>query len=269
MQRFVCGENAYYNDKIYIMGILNVTPDSFSDGGAFFAAENAVRQALAMQEAGADFIDIGAVSTRPGASFVAEQDETGRLLPVLRALHGKIHIPISVDTFRPAVAELALRHGAVIVNDVGGFSPEMAKVICEYNAGWIAVHTVGKAGTEMEYPNGVAVAVQNFFDSFYQKATAAGVAGEQIVFDPGFGFSKNTKQNVELLENLDCLQTHGSFLMTASSRKRFVGELTNTLNPADRLSGTLQMDARAVEKGSCILRVHDVAAHKQMLSERK
>ncbi len=268
MQHFACREKHYYNDKIYIMGILNVTPDSFSDGGQFFAVEDAVRQALKMQEDGADFIDIGAVSTRPGASFVSEQEETDRLLPVLQALNGKLHIPVSVDTFRPTVAELALQNGADIINHVGDFSEEMAKVVCQYRAGWIAVHTVGAAANEVEYPNGVIAAVQSFINDYYNKATAAGVLPQQLMFDPGFGFSKNTAQNKELIDNLEKLNTHGCFLLTALSRKRFVGELTNVKNPADRLAGTLLFDKKATEKGSCILRVHDVKEHVQMFNER-
>ncbi len=268
MQSFECCAKRYYNDKIYIMGILNVTPDSFSDGGQFFAVEDAVRQALKMQEDGADFIDIGAVSTRPGASFVSELEEINRLLPVLQALKGKLKIPISVDTFRPAVAHLALENGADIINHVGDFSEKMAKVVCQYRAGWIAVHTVGEAASEVEYPNGVVAAVQSFIDDYYNKATAAGVLPQRLMFDPGFGFAKNTQQNKELLDNLEKLNTHGCFLLTALSRKRFVGELTNVKNPADRLAGTLLFDKIAAEKGSCILRVHDVKEHAQMFNER-
>ncbi len=268
MQHFACREKHYYNDKIYIMGILNVTPDSFSDGGQFFAVEEAVRQALKMQQDGADFIDIGAVSTRPGASFVSEQEEIDRLLPVLQALQGKLKIPVSVDTFRPAVAQLALQNGADIINDVSGYSEDMAQVVRKYNAGWIAVHTVGAAANEVEYPNGVIAAVQSFINDYYNKATAAGVLPQQLMFDPGFGFAKNTQQNKELLDNLEKLNTHGSFLLTALSRKRFVGELTNASHPADRLAGTLLFDKKATEKGSCILRVHDVKAHVQMFNER-
>lgn len=268
MQHFVCRKKSYYNDKIYIMGILNVTPDSFSDGGMFFTVENAVEQALQMQKGGADFIDIGAVSTRPGASFVSEQEETARLLPVLSALRGQLNVPISVDTSRPSVALLALRYGASIINDVSGFSSEMAEVVREYGAGWIAVHSVGIAANEVEYPQGVTAAVQEFIYDFYKKAMQAGVLPEQLIFDPGFGFAKNTVQNKELLENLDRLDTCGSFLMTALSRKRFVGELTGVKEPSERLACTLQFDRIAVEKGSCILRVHDVKEHRQMLDER-
>ncbi|MBQ6864583.1 MAG: dihydropteroate synthase [Clostridia bacterium] len=264
MQQFVCRENTYYNDKIYIMGILNVTPDSFSDGGRFFSLENAVRQALTMQEEGADFIDVGAVSTRPGASFVTEEEEVQRLLPVLQALQGKLQIPVSVDTFRPRVAELALQAGAAVINHVGDYSESMARVICKYHAGWIAVHTVGDAANAVNYPQGVVAAVQDFIDDYHNKATACGVMPQQLIFDPGFGFAKNTAQNKELLDNLENLNTHNSFLMTALSRKRFVGELTNVSNPADRLQGTLLYDRIAIEKGSCILRVHDVKAHKEM-----
>lgn len=265
MQVFRCRENVYYNDKIYIMGILNVTPDSFSDGGRFFSVEKAVAQALKMQADGADFIDVGAVSTRPGASFVSEDEEMRRLIPVLKALQGKLHVPVSVDTFRPAVARVALEHGAAVINHVGAFSEDMAAVVREYGAGWIAVHTVGESASEASYPDGVTCAVQDFFDDYYRKAVGCGVDAAQLMFDPGFGFSKNTQQNMELLTNLHTLQTQGCFLMTALSRKRFVGEITQTEQADRRLAGTLQFDRVAVEKGSCILRVHDVKEHREML----
>ena len=268
MQQFRCREKCYYKDKIYIIGILNVTPDSFSDGGRFFSVENAVRQALQMQADGADFIDIGAVSTRPGGEIVSQEEEIRRLLPVLQSLNGKLKIPFSVDTFRPEVAELALQNGAHIINDVSGYSEEMAQVVRKYNAGWIAMHSVGAAANDVQYPNGVVAAVQEFIDDFYIRATKAGVQPEQLMFDPGFGFAKNTLQNKELLDNLEKLNTHGCFLLTALSRKRFVGELTNVKEPAARLAGTLLFDKLATEKGSCILRVHDVKEHVQMFRER-
>ena len=203
------------------------------------------------------------MSTRPGAS--SELEEINRLLPVLQALKGRLKIPISVDTFRPAVAHLALENGADIINDVGDFSEDMANVVCKYHAGWIAVHTVGESANAVEYPDGIVAAVQAFIDDYYNKATAAGVQPSQLMFDPGFGFAKNTMQNKLLLDKLEKLNTHGCFLMTALSRKRFVGELTGVSNPKDRLHGTLQFDRIATEKGSCILRVHDVKEHKEML----
>ncbi len=264
MQRFVCRENVYYNDKIYIMGILNITPDSFSDGGMYSDVDRAVCRALQMQNEGADFIDIGAVSTRPGASFVSQEKELNRLLPVLRALRDKLQIPVSVDTFRPEVAAAALQNGAAIINDVSGYSDAMAAVVRQYKAGWVAVHSVGASAAEVTYPHGVVSAVQSFFDSFRNRAMQAGVAPEQIMFDPGFGFAKNTQQNKELLENLEKLNTDTSFLLTALSRKRFVGALTGVEDPARRLEGTLLFDRQAIEKGSCILRVHDVKEHRQM-----
>ena len=265
MQQFVCREKHYYNDKIYIMGILNVTPDSFSDGGDFYAVDDAVARALQMQEDGADFIDIGAVSTRPGSILVGEAEEAERLLPVLNALQGKMRVPISVDTFRPRIAEFALQAGAYIINDVSGFSAEMAAVVKRYHAGWILMHSAGAAATEMQYDNGVVCEVQKCFDDFIDGADACGVLREQLMLDPGFGFSKDTQQNKELLEKLKELDTHGSFLLTALSRKRFVGELTGAGEPKDRLEGTLQFNRMAISQGSCVLRVHDVREHKAMI----
>lgn len=260
MKKFIFrnGEFVFGNTPL-IMGILNVTPDSFSDGGEFFDAENATAHAINMKNDGADIIDIGAVSTRPGSTFVSVSEEINRLSPVLRNL-AKTDIIISVDTFNPETADFALANGAHIINDVSGkFNPSMADVIKKYNAGWVMTHTCNvPSGETVEYPDGIVNAVNDFFDSFVSDCIKYGIAKEQICLDAGFGFAKNTDDNVELLRNLEKVIRPDTAFLTALSRKRFIGALTKTDNAADRVIGTIVADLIATEKGSNILRVHDV-----------
>ncbi len=260
MKKFIFRNGVIEFDKTpVIMGILNVTPDSFSDGGEFFIAEKATDHAISMKNDGADIIDIGAVSTRPGSSSVSVSEEICRLAPVLRNLV-KTDIIISVDTFNPGTAEFALENGAHIINDVSGvFNPAMADVIKRYGAGWVMTHTCNvPSGESVEYPDGVVNAVKDFFDSFVADCKKYGIAKERICLDAGFGFAKNTKDNVELLKNLEKVIRPDVAFMTALSRKRFIGELTETENPSDRVVGTVVADLIATAKGSDILRVHDV-----------
>lgn len=260
MKRFIFRNGVIDFDKApVIMGILNVTPDSFSDGGEFFDVQSAIEHAISMKNDGADIIDIGAVSTRPGSSFVSIGEEINRLAPVLSSL-AKTDIIISVDTFNPETADFALKNGAHIINDVSGmFNPAMAEVIKKYNAGWVMTHTCNvPSGEEVEYPDGVVAAVNAFFDSFVADCEKYGIEKEHLCLDAGFGFAKNTKDNVELLKNLEKVIRPDIAFLTALSRKRFIGELTETEKPSDRVAGTVVADLIATEKGSDILRVHDV-----------
>lgn len=255
--------------KTLIMGILNVTPDSFSDGGKYNTTEKAVAHALKMAEDGADIIDIGAVSTRPFGEYADEEEEWGRLKNILPVLRRETELPLSVDTFRPVVAEKALALGADIINDVGGvFSQEMAALIKKYDAGWILMHggvNVNASQTETDYPMGIVNHVQEFFDETVMKTAAAGIDISHICLDPGFGFMKNTRQNAELLDCLELLDPNGAALLCALSRKRFIGELSGDLS-SERLPGTLAANVLAALKGADIVRVHDVAEHKKALS---
>lgn len=242
-----------------IAGIVNVTPDSFSDGGLFFDADSAVKHALKLVGDGADIIDIGAMSTRPGSEPVSVREEIRRLEPVLKELN-KTKIIISVDTVNPETAEFAISCGAHIINDVSGvFNDAMAAVVKRHSAGWIMTHTGNvPAGTVVEYRDGVINSINSFFDDFLEKCTTYGVDKECICIDPGFGFAKSTDDNIALLKNLEETIRDGVVCMTALSRKRFVGEITGAEIAADRLAGTLTADIIAVMKGSDILRVHDV-----------
>ena len=252
------------HNKTYLMGILNYTPDSFSDGALYFTPEKAALQAERMAEEGADLIDLGCCSTRPGAETASEAEELRRLREALPAVRRAVTLPISVDTFRPAIAREALALGAQILNDVSGrFSPGTAALVRETGAGWILMHTGNgpDSGAVCDYPDGVVAAVQRFFDEARASALAAGVRPEQLCFDPGFGFGKDEAQNIELLRGLDRLDTHGAALLAALSRKRFVGAISGESAPGDRAGGTLAAGLAALSKGADILRVHDVALH--------
>ena len=256
-------------DKPYLMGILNVTPDSFSDGGKYFDPADALRKAAEMVEQGADVIDVGAVSTRPFSAPVSEEEEWARLNAVLPELLRGCPVPVSVDTTDITVAKRCLDLGAAVINDVSGaFRPEMCEAVKEYRAGWVLMHggaAFAKTEAEPEYPGGVLRHVQDFFDHVIRQAAEYGLSTEQLCLDPGFGFAKNAEQNAELLKNLSSLDAHGAALMAALSRKRFIGALSGDEDPADRLGGTLAANVMAVLAGADVIRTHEVALHRKAL----
>lgn len=265
--RFADGEFSL-NGKGLIMGILNVTPDSFSDGGDFFKTEDAITHAKQMLRDGADIIDVGAMSTRPGSEPILHQEEIRRLEPVLKELCLIDNAVISVDTVNPETAEFALSKGVHIINDVSGyFNKQMATVIKKYNAGWILTHTEKvPSDTVVEYPNGVISSVNEFFNEMISACDEFGIDREYVCLDPGFGFAKTTEDNIELLKNLEKLVRTDIAFMAALSRKRFIGAITNTPDAGDRLAGTLTADIFALMKGADILRVHDVKETKQSIA---
>jgi dihydropteroate synthase len=247
-----------------IMGILNVTPDSFSDGGRFIDAGAAVSHALRMEDQGADIIDIGAESTRPGAPLVSSDEELQRLLPVLEALAGRIQVPISIDTWKAPVAEAALSAGAEIINDVSGltFDPSLAQVVAKQRAGLVLMHTRGTPATMQEdtgYQD-LLGEIADFLQTSLQTALAAGSSPEQLVLDPGIGFGKDLAGNLEILRRLSELAGLGYPLLVGTSRKRFIGTLLKREQPEERLLGTAATVALAVAQGAQVLRVHDVQA---------
>ncbi len=262
--RFAKGEFCI-DGKGLIMGILNVTPDSFSDGGDFFRPEDALRHAKKMIGEGADIIDIGAMSTRPGSVLVTADEEIKRLEPVLKELRAFSEIVISVDTVNPQTADFALSNGADIVNDVSGcFNEDMASVVKKNNAGWIMTHTGAvDSGSVIDYPDGVVSSVRDFFEGFVCECEKFGINKEYICLDPGFGFAKTTEDNIELLQNLEKVIRPDVVFLTALSRKRFIGAITDTPDADKRLAGTLTADIIALTKGSDIVRVHDVLETKQ------
>ena len=254
-------------EKTYIMAIVNVTPDSFSDGGKYFSAEQAIRRALDAQEQGADIIDIGAQSTRPGFSPISAEEEAARLVPVLEGLRGRLHVPVSIDTFYPGVALESLRLGADILNDVTGFSdPEMIAAAAGADCGCIVMHNTAfsilpdapshDAGHETEP---ITERVRGFFDRRGAELVRAGIAMERICFDPGIGFGKTLEENMGLLANTHLL-TDGldsAFLM-AASRKRVIGAPCGDPPFEQRMPGTIAAHTIAQCGGADILRVHDV-----------
>ena len=243
------------------MGILNVTPDSFYDGGLWLGAEEAARHALGMVAAGADVIDIGAQSTRPGHVPVSPEEEMKRLLPVLEKLKGRISVPLSIDTHDPEVAAAALECGAAIINDVSGvIAPHMADVVRKSGAGWIIMHTgCGDASFVPEYPgNDIVAAVRGFFTEGTNKACELGVPQAALCLDPGIGFGKTHEHNLTLLRNVAKLRLPEYALLTAASRKRVVGLACNEPDAKKRLPGTLAAHTAAIAGWTDFIRVHDV-----------
>lgn len=253
--------------RTLVMGVLNVTPDSFSDGGQFLDPARAIEHAIAMESAGADLLDIGGESTRPGSEEVEASEELGRILPVLEGLRGRIKTPISVDTRRAAVAEVALRAGAEIINDVSGLKndPRIAEVAAQQRVPLILMHIRGEPRTMQKagFARDVLRDVTQGLRKSVSLARKAGVAKSQIILDPGIGFGKSFAQNYELLEKLPQLAKLGYPLLVGTSRKGFLGAtLARSGKPAlpeDRIWGTAATVAASILNGAHIIRVHDVA----------
>ena len=246
-------------EKTYVMGILNYTPDSFSDGGMYFTPEKALEHALKMQSQGADIIDIGANSTRPDAKILCAAEEKERLVPALEAICPNVTAAVSVDTFYPACAEAALEAGADIINDVSGvFNPETVKLAAQYGAGYIVMHNPCGSSSVSEYPDGVVADLRKFFVDALELAAKYGLPKEQLCLDPGFGFGKSYEDNLEILRNLQWLKFKGVALLAAGSRKRFIGTASGEENSALRDSGTVAAHTAAIAGGADIIRVHDV-----------
>lgn len=249
------------NKRTYIMGILNVTPDSFFDGGQWNSPEKAVEHALKMQEDGADIIDIGAQSTRPGSVLLSEEEELEIIKKYIPAVTSAVNVPVSVDTFYPRVAEYCLENGAKIINDVSSkMDREMALVVKKHNAGWIVMHTGNaSASQEADYSKcgGVVNDVFAFFDQAEEIAAEYAISRENICFDMGFGFGKSHFDNLELLRNIDKLKFPERALLTALSCKRLVKNETGA-DGYDRVFGTLAADTLAIAGGTDFIRVHHV-----------
>lgn len=248
-------------EKVRMMGILNVTPDSFSDGGQFSSKQEAVERALEMERAGADLIDVGGESTRPGARSVSAEEELERILPAIREIRSHTRLPLSVDTTKPEVARAALEAGAEIINDVDGLgaAPEMADLAREFEAGLILMHRRGTPETmhELTQYEDVVEEVFQELDKSFGRVQASGVLPEQVVLDPGIGFSKNAEQNLELIAGLKRFHSWGRPILLGPSRKSFIGALTGRA-PAERDWGTAAAVALGVANGAHLVRVHHV-----------
>jgi len=246
---------------ILVMGIVNVTPDSFSDGGKFFDSKAALDHSEALLAQGADILDVGGESTRPGAKPVAEEEELRRVIPVIKELAGRIKVPVSIDTMKPAVAARAIDAGAAIVNDVAANrnDPTMWKVVAENGAGYICMHMQGTPETMQVQPlySDVVSEIKAFFLERLEQLREHGVAAEQVALDPGIGFGKTVAHNLQLIGQLREFTTVRRLLVLGVSRKSFLGKVGG--GPAgDRLPAALACATVAVEAGVGIIRTHDV-----------
>ena len=252
-----------------IMGVLNVTPDSFSDGGQFFDPASAIARGLAMQEDGADILDIGGESTRPGATPVGAEEELRRILPVITGLRACSQVPISIDTMKSKVAAAAMAAGADIINDISGLQhdPGMARVAAETGAGLVLMHLRGTPRTMQQQPeyHDVVGEVRERLTMAYDEAVAAGVNPECLAFDPGIGFGKTLEHNLALLRNLPSFRIHDRPVLLGVSRKSFIGRLLGTNDPLAREAPTTALTAWSRQHGVSILRVHAVKENAQAL----
>jgi len=259
-----------------VMGVLNVTPDSFSDGGAVFDAAHdpgaAIARGLALVAQGADVVDVGGESTRPGATPVDVDEETARVIPVVAALAGA-GVTVSIDTRHTAVARAALAAGAAIVNDVGGLAPDvgMLDAVREAGAAYVIMHLRGEPRTMQDAPHfdDVVSEVAAELTAAVARARAAGIAADQLAIDPGIGFGKTFADNVAILAALPRLTAGGLPVLVGTSRKAFLGHLTGVDAPSERLAGSLASAVLAARDGARILRVHDVAATVQALAVQR
>ena len=250
--------------RTHIMGVLNVTPDSFSDGGMFADPGRAVEHARAMAAQGADLIDIGGESTRPGAEPLSEEEELRRILPVIERVAAETGIPVSVDTYKANVARRALAAGASIVNDISGlrFSPDMARVAADHGAAVVIMHIKGTPRDMQANPvyEDLLGEITGYLEAGIELALRAGVPRDRILVDPGIGFGKTKEHNLAIIAGLDELRVLGCPVVLGTSRKRFIGAVLDAPDPKDRVEGTAATVALGIAAGAHIVRVHDVAA---------
>ncbi len=255
------GRDFDFNNKSYVMGILNLTPDSFSDGGSYFDVETALKRAKQMVAQGADIIDIGAESTRPGADYVSEEEELSRIVPVVSRLLEELDVPISIDTYKARVAEECLKLGVHIINDISGLKADkrMAEVVSDYDAICILMHMRDTPKTmqkNLEYEDLVDDLISELQDSI-RIAKLAGIKEEKIILDPGIGFAKKQEHNLEIIKRLDEFKSLGYPILIGASRKTFIGNILD-VGVDQRLEGSLAVAAISAYNGASILRVHDV-----------
>ena len=258
MERFTFSEN---DKKTRFMGIINISSDSFYAQSRCNSPDEVLAKAEKMTREGADFLDLGAESSRPGSKPISELEEIDKLIPVISSLVKITDIPISVDTYKPIVAKEALKAGAKIINDITGLqkSPEMADVISMYDAGVVLMHMQGSPGTMQESPSykNVVQEVKEFLEESIKISKTAGILLDQIAIDPGIGFGKNQKHNLEIINKLEMFLELEKPILIGVSRKSFIGNILN-LPPEARLEGSLAASVIGVTKGASIIRTHDV-----------
>lgn len=265
-----CRREMVLGDRTHIMGILNVTPDSFSDGGMFHVPEDAVQCGVTMVETGADIIDIGGESSRPGAEPVSVEEEMARVIPVITALAGRVNVPISIDTTKAEVARAAIECGAEIVNDISAMNldDDMAHVIADSRAAVVFMHMRGTP-RDMQTGNlsytSLLSEIIEFLGNKMNHALAAGISEESIIIDPGIGFGKSGEDNLRLLKNLSEFKVLGRPILIGVSRKAFIGKITGG-SPLERTEGTAAAVTASIMNGANIVRVHDVQAMKKLVA---
>ena len=256
-------------ERTLIMGVLNVTPDSFSDGGLFLEKDKAVAQGLRMVEEGADFIDVGGESTRPGSKPLELQEELRRVLPVIESLAREVDVPISIDTYKPEVAQRAIDAGAQIVNDISGlkFDPHLASVVARADLALVVMHIRGTPETMQQnvYYDSLFSEILLSLKESIRRAGSAGLDPEQVIIDPGIGFGKNLNDNLLIIKDLYEFRVLGRPILVGPSRKSFIGRTLGT-EARDRLEGTLAAAAVAALHGAHIVRVHDVLQAKRAVA---
>lgn len=257
-----CGDRILdLSSRTHIMGILNVTPDSFADGGKYFDPARAIERGIQMAEEGADIIDIGAESTRPGAEPVAVEEELRRIIPVVEGLLSEVDIPISIDTYKSFVAETALNAGAQLINDISGlrFDPQMKEVVARFQVPIVIMHIKGKPRNMQQDPyyENLIGEIYEYLAESMRIAREAGIRQENIIIDPGIGFGKRLMDNYEILKRLKEFQGLACPILIGPSRKSFIGKVLS-LPPEQRLAGTIAAVAIGIQNGAHIVRVHDV-----------
>ena len=258
LKNIVCGRFGLEFNRTLIMGILNVTPDSFSDGGLFADAGKAVAHARQMVEDGAEIIDVGGESTRPGSDNVSEEEEIKRIKPVIERLVKEINAPISIDTYKPKVAEECLKLGATLVNDITGLrNKDMIKIIAKHKVPVIIMHMKGEPKNMQQNPvyKDAVKEIKEFFNDKINEARSCGI--KDIIIDPGIGFGKTTEHNLQILKRLSEFKDFGCPVLVGPSRKSFIGNITG-LQVNERLEGTLAAISVAITNGADMIRVHDV-----------
>ena len=254
-----------FNARTHLMGILNVTPDSFSDGGRFFDPEKALQKAVEMVEEGADILDIGGESSRPGSEEVSEEEEIRRILPVMNLVKQRLRVVVSVDTRKARVAERALKAGATIVNDITGltYDPAMKDVIAGHKASVVVMHMKGTPATMQKNPgySDVVAEVIEFLKRQTDRAEEAGI--NQVIVDPGIGFGKTLQHNLTLIKHLESIKVLGYPILVGPSRKSFLGTILD-LPPDERMEGTSAAVTASILHGASLVRVHDVKEMKRV-----
>jgi len=251
-----------FTQRTYVMGILNVTPDSFSDGGSYLRRDSAVERALAMERDGADIIDVGGESTRPGAEKVSVKEEIQRVVPVIEEITKRVQIPVSIDTYKSAVAEAAVSAGASMINDISGlrFDPQMPSIAALHKIPVVIMHIKGTPENMQKNPvyTSLISEIMDYLREGIHIAMQAGIPGDRIILDPGIGFGKTVEHNLEIIQRLNEFEGFEKPVLLGHSRKSFIGRILDDLPVTDRLEGTAAAAAIGIFNGANIIRVHDV-----------